>query len=97
MVRSHFHQVAARGYLHLGGEESRALDHLLIVSELGTARPETLGDVQVSIGELATELGRPELAAVHFRAFLQKFPHDPRSFTLRAQLRTLDNDLEPAR
>ncbi len=89
VVRSHFHQVAARGYLHLGRAEARALEHLLKVSELGVARREAAGDLHVSIGQLAAELGRQALARQHYRAFLQEFPNDPRVYTIRALLAAL--------
>ncbi|MBK8858871.1 MAG: hypothetical protein IPN11_14655 [Opitutaceae bacterium] len=89
VVRSQFHQVAARGYLHLGKAEARALEHLLKVSELGVARREAAGDLHVSIGQLAAELGRPALAREHFRAFLQEFPNDPRVYTIKALLAAL--------
>jgi len=86
VVRSQFHQVAARGYLQLGGEEALALEHLLKVGELGVSRREARGDLQVSIGQLATELGRPGLAREYYNEFLQEFPRDPRAYTIRARL-----------
>jgi hypothetical protein len=89
LVLSQFHQVAARGYLHLGKAETRALEHLLKVSELGVARREAAGDLHVSIGQLAAELGRPALAREHYRAFLQEFPNDPRVYTIKALLAAL--------
>lgn len=89
VVRSQFHQVAARGYLHLGKAEARALEHLLKVSELGVARREAAGDLHVSIGQLAAELGRPALAREHYRAFLQEFPNDPRVYTIKELLAAL--------
>jgi hypothetical protein len=89
VVRSQFHQVAARGYLHLGKAEMRALEHLLKVSELGVARREAAGDLHVSIGQLAAELGRHALARGHYRAFLQEFPNDPRVYTVKAFLAAL--------
>lgn len=92
VVRSQFHQVAARGYLHLGGEEARALEHLLKVSELGVARREAWGDVQVSIGQLAAELGRPGLAREHYQEFLREFPRDPRAYTIKARLAAMPAD-----
>ncbi len=92
MVRSHFHQVAARGYLYLGGEAERALAHLLQVHEVGVARRETLGDLHVSIGQLAAELGRSELAQKHYREFLRLFPNDPRVYTINANLHALPHE-----
>lgn len=92
MVRSHFHQVAARGYLYLGSMEARALEHLLQVSAWGTARRETLGDLHVSIGQLAVEQGRPDLARKHYREFLRLFPNDPRVYTIKANLRELPEE-----
>jgi len=89
MARSHFHQVAARGYLYLGGQEVKALKHLLRVNELGVARRETLGDLHVSIGQLASEQGRPELARTHYFEFLRLFPNDPRVYTINANLGAL--------
>lgn len=89
VVRSHFHQTAARGYLHLGGDDARALEHLLQVSELGVSRREALGDLHVSIGQLAGEQGRQKIAREHYAAFLQEFPHDPRAYTVRALLKEL--------
>ncbi len=89
VVRSQFHQVAARGYLHLGKAEARALEHLLKVSALGVARREAEGDLHVSIGQLAAELGRYALAREHYRVFLQEFPNDPRVYTIKALLAAL--------
>jgi len=89
VVRSQFHQVAARGYLHLGGNDERALDHLLQVAMLGVARREVLGDLHVSIGQLAGELGRPDIAREHYTRFLRDFPNDPRAYTVKAQLAAL--------
>lgn len=89
VVRSQFHQVAARGYLHLGQAEARALEHLLKVSELGVARREAAGDLHVSIGQLAAELRRAALAREHYRAFLQEFPNDPRVYTIKELLAAL--------
>lgn len=88
-VRCHFHQAAARGYLHLGGAEAMALKHLLAVEQLGVARQEAWGDLQVSIGQIGAQLGQPALARAHYAAFLQKYPHDPRAFTVRALLAAL--------
>jgi hypothetical protein len=88
-VRSHFHQVAARGYLHLGGENAKALEHLLQVSALGVSRREALGDLHVSIGQIAAEQGRPALAREHYAAFLKDFPNDPRAYTVKAFLAAL--------
>lgn len=88
-VRSHFYQVAARGYLHLGGAEALALKHLLATEQAGVARREALGDLQVSIGQLGAELGRTALAREHYTAFLREFPHDPRAFMVRAFLAAL--------
>lgn len=85
-VRSHFHQVAARGYLHLGGAEAKALGHLLQASALGVSRRDTLGDLHVSIGQLAAEQGRAALAREHYGAFLRDFPNDPRAYTVKACL-----------
>lgn len=96
VVRSQFHQVAARGYLHLGGAEPQALAHLLQVDELGVARREAWGDLQVSIGQLAAEQGRPELARTHYERFLQEFPTDPRAYTVRALLAALPAAAAPA-
>lgn len=92
MARSHFHQVAARGYLYLGGQEEKALEHLLNVNELGVARRETLGDLHVSIGQLASEQGRPELARTHYLEFLRLFPNDPRVYTIKAKLSALPKE-----
>lgn len=89
VVRSQFHQVAARGYLHLGGHDERALEHLLQVAALGVARREALGDLHVSIGQLAGELGRPDIAREHYTRFLNDFPHDPRAYTVKALLAAL--------
>lgn len=89
VVRSEFHQVAARGYLHLGGCDAQALDELLQVAALGVARREALGDLHVSIGSLAGELGRTALAREHYAAFLREFPNDPRAYTVRARLAAL--------
>ncbi|MCB1104379.1 MAG: hypothetical protein H7A44_05380 [Opitutaceae bacterium] len=89
VVRSQFHQVAARGYLHLGGNDERALEHLLQVAALGVARREALGDLHVSIGQLAGELGRPDIAREHYTRFLRDFPNDPRAYTVRAFLAAL--------
>ncbi len=89
VVRSQFHQAAARGYLHLGKAEARALEHLLKVSALGVARREAAGDLHVSIGQLAAGLSRPAIAREHFRAFLQEFPNDPRVYTVRTLLAAL--------
>ena len=85
-VRSQFHQVAARGYLHLGGEEAKALAHLLQADALGVARRESQGDLHVSIGQLAAELGQPVIAREHYTRFLRDFPNDPRAYTVRTLL-----------
>lgn len=89
VVRSQFHQVAARGYLHLGGNDERALEHLLQVATLGMVRREALGDLHVSIGQLAAQLGRTKVAHAHFTAFLREFPNDPRAFTVQQKLSAL--------
>jgi hypothetical protein len=89
VVRGHFHQVAARGYLQLGGAEALALKHLLAAEKLGAARREARGDWQVSIGQLAAELGQPGLAREHYAAFLREFPRDPRAFTVNTLLTAL--------
>ncbi len=92
VVRSHFHQVAARGYLHLGGAEAQALEHLLQVDALGVTRREAWSDLQVSIGQLAAEQGRPAVARTHYELFLKEFPSDPRAYTVRALLAALPAD-----
>jgi tetratricopeptide (TPR) repeat protein len=89
VVRSQFHQVAARGYLHLGGADAKALAHLLQAEALGVARHQGRGDLQVSIGQLAAALGRPDIAHEHYTAFLRDWPSDPRAYTVRALLAAL--------
>lgn len=89
VVRSQFHQVAARGYLHLGGQDERALEHLLQVAALGVARREALGDLHVSIGQLAGDMDLPDLAREHYTRFLHDYPHDPRAYTVKALLAAL--------
>lgn len=89
LVRSQFHQVAARGYLHLGGAEPQALEHLLAAHRLGVVRREAQGDLHVSIGQLAAAHGRPEVAREHYATFLREFPNDPRAFTVRTWLAAL--------
>lgn len=89
VVRSQFHQVAARGYLELGGEDAKALHHLLQADRLGVARREAQGDLQVSIGQLAAELGQPAAAREHYSRFLHEFPNDPRVYTVKALLAAL--------
>lgn len=92
IVQCQFHQVAARGYLQLGGADAPALAHLLAAERLGAARRETRGDLQVSIGRLAADLGQPGIARTHFEAFLRDFPNDPRAYTVRTWLDSLPAD-----
>lgn len=95
VVRSQLHQVAARGYLHLGGEDALALEQLLQVAALGVVRAEARGDLQVSIGQLAAGQGRPALAREYYTAFLSDFPNDPRAYTVRALLAALPAETMP--
>ena len=97
IVRSHFHHVAARGYLNLKESEAKALDHLLAVDVATIARREGRGDLYVSIGQLAAEVNRSGIAREYFDLFLQEFPLDTRAYTVRALRDALPVDEEVER
>ncbi len=73
----------------MGGLEAHALRHLVAAAELGAARRATMGDLHVSIGQVAAELGQTGLAKKHYGEFLRLFPNDPRTYTINSYLKKL--------
>lgn len=67
-----------------------ALDHLLAAKSAGVEGHGSRGNLLVAIGELARETGRTEVAAQHYREFLERHRRDNRVYTIRQRLADLE-------
>ena len=87
--RRDLHLVLAQACAQLRLDDVRALHHYLAADAAGINRPQLRANVTVAIGELATRLGRPDLARVHFERFLTEFRRDYRRALVREKLAAL--------
>ncbi len=82
-----FHWLMAEGILRFSTDHAPAIEHLLAMERIGTAvRDQTRSNLFVTLGELARIAGRRELADRSYRQFLEAFPRDARSGTIRRRL-----------
>lgn len=72
---------------HLGDE--KAMHYLMEADALGIPVQVVEANVLIRIGNLATRLGRKEIAIAHFEHFLEKFPRNTRSYTVREKIKEL--------
>ena len=91
-----FHLMMADAAGRRGLGQAAALEHLLIVLEVGVATRNLEADLHVRIGELARLTDRPALAAEHYRALLEKFPRDARRYMIEQRLDQVAGERDPA-
>lgn len=86
-IAGDFHWLMAEGILRFSTDHAPAIEHLLVMERIGSAvRDQTRSNLFVTLGELARVSGRRELAARSYRQFLEAFPRDARSGTIRRRL-----------
>jgi tetratricopeptide (TPR) repeat protein len=84
-----FHIALGYAALDLTGQHDAALRHFLTADEAGITRPETESAIWIHIGELARSTQRTDLAAAYYHKFLEKYPRNNASATIRQKLKAL--------
>ena len=87
--RRDLHLVLAQACSQLRLDDARALRHYLAADAAGIKLPQLQANVTVAIGELASRLGQPDLARIHFERFLADFRRDYRRSLVRDKLAAL--------
>lgn len=82
-ARRELHFLLAHLHWHGRGDAAAALPHYIAGREIGFEAPYRDGEVDLTIAGLAAELGRDELAAQHYLAFVEAHPRDGRAQTAR--------------
>lgn len=77
------HFLIAHLHWHGRGDAAAALPHYIAGREINFEAPYRNGEVDLTIAGLAAELGRDELAAQHYMAFVEAHPRDGRAQTAR--------------
>ena len=78
-----------RSYLNLRLSPERALEDLLKTQETGFSLAVDQADTYVRIGELASAIGRDEIAITYFKKLTVEFPFDFRVYTIKQRLNKL--------
>lgn len=81
-----FHLLLADLYARWEVSDAESLAHLLAAYRSGALTGKTVGDVFVRIAELSRLQGETAQASEFYRKFLERFPRDLRSFTVRQRL-----------
>jgi len=82
-ARRELHFLIAHLHWHGRGDAAAALPHYIAGREIGFEAPYRNSEVDLTIAGLADELGRDELAAQHYMAFVEAQPRDGRAQTAR--------------
>lgn len=85
-ARRSFHMMMADAICRFERSDERAMEHLLVVDELGVMTRTAEADLYVRIGELARLAGRLDLARRYYRRMLERFPRDTRGYMVRERL-----------
>ncbi len=72
-------------------DPANALQHLIAARELDFQQLDRNAEVDLMIGNIARENGRPDLALPHLRRFLAQRERDPRVTTVRRYVRQLES------
>jgi hypothetical protein len=81
-----FNLILADAYARFQISDDAALKHLLAVYHSGALVGKARSDVLLRIGELSRLLGDKEQAALFYQRFLDEFPRDQRTHTIRERL-----------
>jgi hypothetical protein len=84
-----YHLALGYAYVFFKQAPERALHHLLAAERAGVVGFRSRGDVLVAIGDLASELSRPEIALQAFESFVREYPRDIRAYTIRQRAAAL--------
>ncbi|MEZ5415520.1 MAG: hypothetical protein R3F03_14540 [Opitutaceae bacterium] len=82
-ARRELHFLIAHLHWQGRGDAAAALPHYIAGRAIGFEAPYRDGEVDLTIAGLAAELGRDELAAQHYLAFVEAHPRDARAQTAR--------------
>lgn len=82
-AKRELHYLLAHLHWHGRRDAAAALPHFIAGREIGFEAPYRNGEVDLTIAGLAAELGRDELAARHYLAFVNAYPRDARAQTAR--------------
>ncbi len=86
LVVRDMHRLLARAILFYNLSPDQALEHLLQADEIGGLRGTQGADQLVSIGELAWDEGKTEMAVHYYERLRREFPRDPRVFMMNERL-----------
>lgn len=84
--------VLANGMLYRDAAPDRVLPSLQSAWRLGVTDPTARAQLLVQMGNLATKVGKPNLAAECYQQFLEEFPTEKRNQMVREQLALLSTD-----
>ncbi|MCU0793153.1 MAG: hypothetical protein MUE42_09965 [Opitutaceae bacterium] len=87
--RRDLHLALAQACADFRLDDERALRHFLAADAAGIESALIRANVAVAIGELASRLGRPDLARIHFERYLAEFTRDYRRTLVRDKLAAL--------
>lgn len=85
-ARRDYHLLMARAHQFFQLPEAAILPHLVAADATGELSHREQANVLYSLADLARRLDRPELAAAAASRFVQQFPRDERTFTVRQWL-----------
>lgn len=94
--RRDFHLLLAAAALHHRLGDERPLRHYLAADQAGGSSPTARANNLVAIGELASRVGRHELAREYFERFLAEFQRDNRRALVRSKIAALPASSTPA-
>lgn len=83
--------VLGNGMLYRDAAPGRVLPAFQSAWQIGVTDPTARAQVLVQMGNLATKLGNPPMAADYYRQFLEEFPTEKRHQLVRDQLAQVSN------
>jgi len=72
--------------------ELEVLEQLQLADQEGLTRPPTIVSTWLQMAEIANRQGKTELAREYYSKVLEKFPRDPRRFTIQQRLEALNSN-----
>ena len=88
-AKKDLHLLLGSVYLQSELSEERSLDHYVAAGEIGILSTGYRAGIYITIGSLAERLGETEIALKHYRSFVQEYPRDNRTYTIRKRIEAL--------
>lgn len=88
-AKKDLHLLLGSVYLQSELSEERSLDHYVAAGEIGIISTGYRSGIYITIGSLAERLGKTEIALKHYRSFVQEYPRDNRTYTIRKRIEAL--------